>query len=288
MLMSDEAVDAIDTTIVDTRYERAEQPEDEAEDRRESPPETKTVTKAARQRRHATIVDNNVFCPSCKPPELEPEEREGPPGAARARTQLPLALLATMESDDPRASMATILDTELERIGVYLAGVTRGSVTLRAAGALEILAFPKPDEPKKKPKTKPKTKPKPKPKPKQSSREIDGAREAISCDNNACTVDRRFVDKLIANPALLARQAKIVPAVKDGETRGFRIYRVRRGTIPKLLGLRNGDTLLDDNGTELDSMDRAIGLYTKLRRASNLSFTIERKGKVFEKHVSIR
>ena len=61
-----------------------------------------------------------------------------------------------------------------------------------------------------------------------------------------------------------------------------------QGHLPNLLGLRSGDTLLAVNGSELDSMDRAMGLYVKLRRASNLSVLVERKGKVFEKQISIR
>lgn len=253
-----------------------------------------------RRERLEEIVDHNVFCPSCKPADaapVAPEADSAAPGAPLPLTDQPLALLATMESDDPQTSLATILDTEravtgvfavndVIRPGVTLAGVARGAVTVRTSGALQALAFSSPET--KKPKKKPNKTRKSKRRKKRSSREIEGAREAIDCEGHDCTVDRRFVNKLIANPAKLGRQARVVPAVKDGETKGFKLYRVRRGTLPNLLGLRNGDTLLSVNGTKLDSMDQAISLYTKLRRASNLSVTVERKGKVFEKHVAIR
>jgi general secretion pathway protein C len=248
-------------------------------------------TKQRTQQRLAAIVANNVFCPSCRP---------SPPGAAAAedqaspglpQTQQPVALLATMESKDPLASMATILDTERDRTGVFgvndqirpgvfVAGISRGAVVLRTSGTLEALGFGRPEPPK--------PKPKPKSKPKPGSREIPGAREAITCNGNACTVDRKFVEALLANPRMLARQARLLPSVKDGETHGFRLSRVRRGTLPRLLGLKSGDTLLAVNGTNLDSMDQAISLYAKLRRASDLSLTVERKGKVFQKQLSIR
>jgi general secretion pathway protein C len=35
-------------------------------------------------------------------------------------------------------------------------------------------------------------------------------------------------------------------------------------------------------------MDKAMGLYTKLRRASNLSVSIERKGKIITKEIQIQ
>jgi general secretion pathway protein C len=248
-------------------------------------------TKQRTQQRLAAIVANNVFCPSCKPtaPGAAPAQEQASPGLPQ--TQQPVALLATMESKDPLASMATILDTERDRTGVFgvndqirpgvfVAGISRGAVILRTSGTLEALGFSRPEPPT------PRSKQRPKPKP--SAREIPGARDAIACNGNACTVDREFVEALLANPRMLARQAKILPAVKDGQTHGFRLSRIRRGTLPRLLGLQNGDTLLAVNGTNLDSMDQAISLYAKLRRASDLSLTVERKGKVFQKQLSIR
>jgi general secretion pathway protein C len=296
LLVSDEALAGVADVEIDTL--REEEKQDPRAEKREKLLEQALAGQAgaSKQQRSEAIVENNIFCPTCKPtPPAQEGAESDESGSELPQTQLPLALLATMESDDPLLSMATILDTEHKRTGVYsvndpvrpgvvIAGIARGAVVLRASGNLQALGFPEPEAPK----SKRKPANKGKSKRKRGSREIPGAREAINCKGNACTVQREFVEKLMANPRLLTRQAKILPAVKDGETRGFRLYRVRRGTLPRLLGLKNGDTLLAVNGTDLDSMDRAISLYTKLRRASELSFTVERKGKVFEKHVSIR
>lgn len=265
------------------------------------PPERETETRALPKAPAAAssvgssaafLVDHNIFCPSCRPaPAADPGAQAQ---LALTATQLPLVLLATMESDDPLYSMASIADTERGatgvfgvneqlRAGVFVAEIRRGRVLLRTHEGLRTLDLPDPKQPKAKKKKKKKPKPK-----KRGSREIPGAREAINCRGNDCTVDRKFVEKLLANPAQLTRQAKLIPAVKDGDIRGFRLARLRRGTLLRLLGLHNGDTLLAVNGIELDSMDRAVGLYTKLRRASNLNVTVERKGKVFDTHIAIR
>ena len=240
-----------------------------------------------------TIVEHNLFCPTCRPVASTPTSDTANGELEPSPTTLPLALIATMEAEQPGASLATIRDTERRSTGVYglgepvrpgviVAGVEQGRVVLRSQGELATLEFTA------EPEAKPKAQAKAKPKPKKNSREIPGAREAIDCTGNGCTIDREFVEKLLENPRELTRQAKLVPAVENGQTRGFRIHRVRRGTLPQLLGLKNGDTLLSVNGIDLDSMDQAISLYSKLRRASELDLTVERKGKLFEKQISIR
>ena len=90
------------------------------------------------------------------------------------------------------------------------------------------------------------------------------------------------------DPALLAKQARIVPKQKDDEVLGYKLYGIRRGSLPKLLGLKNGDMITAVNGEELKGMDKAMALYTKLRRASNLSVSIERKGQTINKEIQIQ
>ena len=98
-------------------------------------------------------------------------------------------------------------------------------------------------------------------------------------------VERAFVEEILANPAKFAAQApRLMPAPEGG----FKVAGVRKNSLASKLGLKNGDVLLAVNGEALGGLDDAIGLVTKLRRASNLSVTIERKGASLEKHVEIR
>lgn len=253
------------------------------------------------------IRKHNVFCPGCAPEEPEAATEDagldasgrptGPlvqPGETRSK--LPLRLMATMEAVDPESSLATILDTEagvaglfgrgdLVRKGVVVMSVDQGMVHLRNNAALEYIELGEDAPPPPRATTKP-TSSLPPPK---NDRAIEGAEEAIKCPTeNTCTVERAFVEKLMANPALLAKQARIVPKQKDDEVLGYKLYGIRRGSLPKLLGLKNGDMVTAVNGEELKSMDKAMALYTKLRRASNLSVSIERKGKTVTKEIQIQ
>lgn len=248
------------------------------------------------------IVAANVFCPSCIPVEDQPLLASA--GVAmdvgEVQSKLPLRLLATMESDDPTWSMATIQDVETNRLGPFSAneqvrpGVTilaveRGRVVLLNQGRREFISLgAEPPKPSATPKaSKPAAEPKGKPSGKSVA--IEGAEQAIDCANeNSCTVDRAFVEKLMANPRQLMSQAKMFPVTKDGETQGFRVSGIRSGSLATMLGLKNGDVVSEINGAKLGTIDDALAMYQKLRRASHLSVTVERGGAVINKEISIK
>jgi general secretion pathway protein C len=256
------------------------------------------------------IRKHNLFCPTCVPATPVADAEAGPtdeggrptgpllsPGETKSR--LPLRLMATMEAEQPEHSLASILDTEagvsglfgrgdLVRRGVVVMGVDQGMVHLRNNASLEYLEIGDDAPPPPAPTTAP-PEGEGKEEPKPDDRTIPGAEEAIKCPTeDTCTVERAFVEQLMANPALLAKQARIVPKQKDDEVVGYKLYGIRRGSLPKLLGLKNGDMITAVNGEELKSMDKAMALYTKLRRASNLSVQIERKGKSITKEIQIQ
>jgi general secretion pathway protein C len=247
------------------------------------------------------IVGANMFCPSCIPVDEQAVvlASAGEMQVGEVQSQLPLKLVATMESDDPTWSMATIQDIETHSLGPYSAneavrpGVTilaveRGRVVLLNQGRREFISLgaepPKPS-PSAKPST-PATRPRTKP---GKSVAIDGADQAIDCANeNSCTVDRAFVEKLMSDPRQLMSQARMFPVTKDGETAGFRVSGIKSGSLATMLGLENGDVVSEINGAKLGTIDDALAMYQKLRRASHLSVTVERGGAVINKEISIK
>jgi general secretion pathway protein C len=242
------------------------------------------------------VVKQNFFCPSCAPVDESQQPANTPLRPGEIKSSLPLQLLATMESNDPLYSLATIRDTENETLGPYgikdevrpgvsVHEVGRGRVVLRNGAQLEYIELGEEPPPKA---SSARAKPKETKSASKNKHAIDGAEDAIDCKGENCTVDREFVEQILNNPGMLAKQARVVPAIKDGETRGFKFYGIRPGSLPKLLGLKNGDLLTSVNGNELKSLDQAMGLYTKLRRASHLSVTLERKGKTIQKEVDIK
>lgn len=101
---------------------------------------------------------------------------------------------------------------------------------------------------------------------------------AIDCEGDQCTLKRELLDTTLANPAQLGRSMRVVPAVRDGQTEGYKLYGIRSNTAPKLLGFENGDLVTSINGTKLDSLDTTMGVYADLREASKIEFGYERRG----------
>jgi len=261
-----------------------------------------------------TILGLNLFCPTCTKIVQNPDNPAGPavapdlgPGElpkvsgkqpGEGPCTLPLRLIATMETNMPEYSWATIRDEEdgsvgpywpSDRIrsGVYLVSVEGNLVHVKNGNTLEYIELgvepPKPQPKAAKPVEKKKEEAAP------AAGGLEGAEDSIKCESeNSCTVKREFVEGLFANPASLAKQARVMPSVQNGETKGFKFYGIRPGSLPKLLGMKNGDLLTSVNGTELKSVDQVMGLLTKLRRASNLSVTIERKGETITKDITIQ
>lgn len=265
-----------------------------------------------------TITGHNLFCPTCVPvvaatPDgagaTAPDFTDTPPGElpqlsgkqpGEGPCTLPLRLVATMIVSDPEYSRATIRDEETGgvgpylpgdkiRPGVYLVSVERSMVHVKNQAALEYIELGvEPPKPQARP-VAVATDKKEEDAPKANSSAIPGAEDAIKCESeNSCTINREFIEQVLGNPAALAKQARVMPSVKDGETRGFKFYGIRPGSLPKLLGMKNGDLITAVNGSELKSMDGAMALYTKLRRASNLSISIERKGETITKEITIQ
>jgi general secretion pathway protein C len=107
-------------------------------------------------------------------------------------------------------------------------------------------------------------------------------------DDSTYEIDKSLVAKALANPMALAKGARVVPAVKNGQPDGFKLYAIRPSSVYAKLGLTNGDTLQAINGFQLTSADKALEVYTKLREATQLEVEITRRGKPLTLKYSIR
>ncbi|MCH9681922.1 MAG: hypothetical protein K0V04_10850 [Deltaproteobacteria bacterium] len=118
--------------------------------------------------------------------------------------------------------------------------------------------------------------------------ELEDALAGIKCASmEHCTIERSYLDTLMANPALLSRQARVVPSQRDGVTRGYKLYGIRRDSLPKLLHIKNGDMLTKINGKNLTSIDEAMAGFGELRTATKLEIELERKGEMITRTIEI-
>lgn len=97
--------------------------------------------------------------------------------------------------------------------------------------------------------------------------------------NSRYQIPRNFIKNVTQRLDILASQAAIVPYFEKGRSAGFRIYNIRKNSLYKKIGVRNGDVIKRINGYEFTSPQKALEAYSNLASSDNLSVELVRKGK---------
>jgi general secretion pathway protein C len=87
---------------------------------------------------------------------------------------------------------------------------------------------------------------------------------------NEFLVPRAEVDSALENMSQLFTQIRAVPHFEGGQSIGFRLFAIRRGSLFDRIGLKNGDIITSINGSEMSDPSRAVALLQELRDAQNL------------------
>ncbi len=234
-----------------------------------------------------TITQRDIFCSGCAPIKPPENKIDGPISNDWVKTSLQIELVSTMYvSNSDTWSMAVMRDltTKEKDPEMFSKGMTIGTtgatvekvlpkrVYLLNAGKREYVdldanaAPPTPNAPIAQAPT-------------IEPGNGDIPENGINCTGGTkCVIKREVVDKLLSNTAALATSARFVPSIKDGKPNGFKLYAIRPQSIFGRIGLQNGDTIKAINGSDMTTPDAALALYTKLRNASHLSVTVDRRG----------
>jgi general secretion pathway protein C len=83
-------------------------------------------------------------------------------------------------------------------------------------------------------------------------------------------VPRTEVDSALENMSQLFTQIRAVPHFEGGQSIGFRLFAIRRGSLFDKIGLKNGDIVTSINGSPMSDPSRAVSLLQELKDARNL------------------
>lgn len=97
--------------------------------------------------------------------------------------------------------------------------------------------------------------------------------------DNTYDIEQEGVNKALGDLSSLATQARIVPAFEGGEAVGFKLFSIRPGSLYSKIGVQNGDVISRINGYEMNSPDKALEIYSKLKDAKEISIDLKRRGK---------
>ncbi|HEY1088117.1 MAG TPA: type II secretion system protein GspC, partial [Archangium sp.] len=107
-------------------------------------------------------------------------------------------------------------------------------------------------------------------------------------DENTYEIPRAEIDKTLANLNDVAMQARIVPAFKDGVAQGFKLFSIRPDSIYSKIGVQNGDVIKRINGFDLNSPEKALEIYSKLKESARIDIEVERNGASVRKTYNVK
>jgi general secretion pathway protein C len=113
---------------------------------------------------------------------------------------------------------------------------------------------------------------------------LEGVRQVAE---NRYDIERSVIDSTLSNLNTIATQARIVPSFKNGVANGFKLFSIQPGSLYAAIGVENGDVIQRVNGYEINSPEKALELYQKLRESSHVTIELERGGQVIRKEYNI-
>lgn len=230
------------------------------------------------------------------------------PTAQPVRTDLRLTVVASVLSEVPKWSLATLLDLGSREARIYgvgdpVQGATfvglqrvreQRDVTGNAFKVVAILCnggtkeFVDVDEAAGGPEGNVGVAPLPPPRqfPPQPGRPptLQGVRQL---SENRYEVCRTTIDSQLSNLAAISTAARIVPSFKNGVANGFKLFSIQPGSLYASIGVENGDVIQRINGYEINTPDRALELLQKMRETSHVVIETERGGQAVRKEYSI-
>lgn len=102
-------------------------------------------------------------------------------------------------------------------------------------------------------------------------------RGAVVCSDQGCTIRRSFLTSLLQDPGLLGQHVRLRSVRGEhGTTPGLQVHGAFPGSVPDLLGLRSGDTILSIDGKPTRSTADLARIVRSLDRPGAFTVTLQR------------
>jgi general secretion pathway protein C len=226
------------------------------------------------------IVSRNIFDSDNEIPD-DPSKLMSGEDAAR-RTNMEIELVGTIVVNDQSRSVAAIFLKQDKKVEPFVIGdvvlsrasvhrIARRKVIFKelATGDFEYVEMKLDDVP-------------------QRSGAAVAASGIKQLGDGKVLVERKELNKSLADISSLLTQARAVPHFEGGKIAGFKLLDIQPGSLYEKLGAQNGDIIKTVNGVEIKDPATAMALFQRLQTTSRLDFTINRGGQDQDFSVDIR
>ena len=181
-------------------------------------------------------------------------------------TKLPLKLLGTAASPDPKRSWAAVEDLESRKHLVVrvddrlreqarVARIERRRIVLENGTRREELALEDEQGP-------------------PGARRPASAAAVQRTGQDSYAVPRSEIDGAARNPAALFSQARILPKYESGAMVGVQLNAIKPGSLFEQIGIQSGDTITQLNGVRIDSPEQSAALLREFTEAKQFSVVV--------------
>jgi hypothetical protein len=107
----------------------------------------------------------------------------------------------------------------------------------------------------------------------------DAWKMMVTCTGNGrFTISSSLRDLVVDEPEMLGRDARVVPAMKNGARAGFKLYAIRPASLAAALGFQNGDRIHTVGGRPTPGVPEAEAAIEHLRSVDQFTVEVERRG----------
>lgn len=241
-------------------------------------PGVEPVVAAAAWKDRQVILDRNVFGSSALAPAASAATVEDNLEA----TKLPLTLLGTAASEDPRFAWAAIQDRDSRSTLIVGIGgsiqdkatvvrIERRRVVLLEGGAHRELVF---DENDLTPRLASTGAPAPAPAGGRVAARAAARAAALRDQAEALSVPREEVQASLRNPAEIFSQARILPKYEDGQMRGVQVSQIKPGSLFEQVGIREGDVITELNGIPINGPEQSPKILQEFTTADSITASV--------------
>ena len=226
-------------------------------------------------KKYDEIWKNNIFHTGAIPSQTKEQE---PENQAPVPSELPFKLKGTIVHANPKRSVATIavglksksyITGEPVENQAKITEIQRGHVVFLNLNnnRLEYIAIKKTQAPQRFPVRK------------KAATGRMGNSPIQRIGPNSFQVKRSDVEDHLNKLHEILQEARVVPHPESGPLEGWRFAAINQGSVLEKLGFKIGDVIKEVNGEKVDSPEKAIELYEKLKSSSGVEILVERNGK---------
>jgi general secretion pathway protein C len=256
--------------------------------------------------RVASLFGVNPPKPEAPAPVVTDQPPPFDPGAAAVKTGLRAQVAGTMVANRPQWSLAAITDLNVQETRIYGVGdrlmgvadvwaIERKRVLVRNNNRLEYLDFEpgtgeagQPMTASTMPNLGTSAMPAPNVTPSPIASATPGGEGVRQISDTQYIVSKTELESTLSNLSSVATQARIVPSFKNGVANGFKLFSIRPGSIYAKIGVQNGDVIRRINGYDINSPEKALEIYQRLREANRVEVELERRGQTVKKTYDIQ